>query len=177
MPVARPKTCPGTSTRSTPEKAGGLPWANPPGGTADRGLAPQSVRRRSTTTGVATGAGDASLRSRDKRGLSFCLLSLHLSPGLNHPPAQLPGKLDNFLLPSVRVPVPASPWSASWARTSRISPMACSIISHMVRFITPHLQLRLSIRRLSFLADLVNPLYQLLSVTPFLMEGVALWFA
>ena len=42
----------------------------------------------------------------------------------------------------------------------------------MVRFITPHLQLRLSIRRLSFLADLVNPLYQLLSVTPKLCRRI-----
>ena len=80
MPVARAKTCPGTLNRSILEKAGGPPPAGAPQGNAGRGLAPQSVRRRSTTTGAASGAGDAFPRSGGKRVLSFCLLSLHLSP-------------------------------------------------------------------------------------------------
>ena len=44
-------------------------------------------------------------RTGDKGGLSFGLLSFHLSPGLHHPPAQLPGKPDNLFFTSVRVPL------------------------------------------------------------------------
>ena len=100
MPFAGPKTCRGAASRSTPGKGAGLPPQDTPWGTADKGLAPQSVRRRLTTTGVATGAGDAFSHSWDKRGLSFCLLSLHLRPSLHHPSAQLPGKLNYLFFPT-----------------------------------------------------------------------------
>ena len=102
MPAARPTTCCAASNQSTPGKAAGC---CSPLGNADRALGPRSGQRRSATAGVATGAGGVFPRSRSKRGLSFCLLSLHLRPGLQHLTVQLTGKPDKLFLPSVRVPL------------------------------------------------------------------------